>query len=144
MKKPKNDSERLQAVIDAVEESILNASDEELAEDIRLEGREPETTAANVQRLIATQIKAQRQKKLQAAKAGYAEHRKQRRSDRLSRLTNSADRRALLQQVLSRPEGVPDGLTMAFREGRKMSDNDVVGLLEDLDELGLLPDGDEQ
>lgn len=33
---------------------------------------------------------------------------------------------------------------MAFREGRKMSDNDVVGLLEDLDELGLLPDGDEQ
>ncbi len=144
MKKPKNDSERLQAVIDAVEESILNASDEELAEDIRQEGREPEAPAANVQRLIAGQIKAQRQKKLQAAKAGYAARGKQRRSGRLSRLTNPAERRALLQQVLSRPEGIPDGLTMAFREGRAMSDNDVTGLLEDLDELGLLPDGDEQ
>lgn len=143
MKKPKNDGERLQAVIDAVEESILNASDEELAEDIRLEGREPKAVAADVQRLIAGQIKAQRQQKLRAAKAGYAAHGKQRRSSRLSQLTNPAERRALLQQVLSRPEGIPDSLTMAFREGRAMSDNDVAGLLEDLDQLGLLPDGEE-
>lgn len=144
MKKPKNDSERLQAVIDAVEESILNASDEELAEDIRLEGCEPEAAAANVQRLIAGQIKAQRQKKLQAAKAGYAARKQHKKSSRLSRLTNPAERRALLQQVLSRPEAAPYRLTMANRDGREVTDDDVAGLLEDMEALGLLPDGDDQ
>lgn len=144
MKKPKNDTERLQSVIDSVEESILAASDQEMIEDIRAEGRDPEEVASNVRRLIADQVKARRQKKLQVARAGYAAQFQKSRRSRLSSLTSADERRAFLQSVLSRPAGIPNGLTMAFREGRDMSDDDVMGLLEDLDRLGLLPDGDDQ
>lgn len=101
MTRPKNDVERLQALIDAVEESILSASDEEIVEDVKLEGRDPQVAAGTVRSMIGAQIKAQRQQKLKAARAGYARTSSKIRSP-LGRLGDPAARRAFLDNLLSR------------------------------------------
>ncbi len=143
MTHPKNDVERLQSLIDAVEESILSASDEEIVEDVRLEGRDPQAAAGAVRSMIGAQIKAQRQQKLKAARAGYVRTSTKIRSP-LARLGDPAARRTFLDNLLSRRDDLPDGLTMAFREGKEMSDDDVSSLLDDLANLGLLEEDEER
>lgn len=143
MTRPKNDADRLRYLVDAIEESFLSASDDEIVDDIRLQGRDPEAAADAVRQLIQAQIKAERQKALHAAKQGL-------RIASLSRPRNSpipsdaGQRRSLLDRIMSGRAAIPMEMTLAFREGKGMSDEDVAGLLEDLAELGLINDGNDK
>lgn len=142
MTRPKNDIERLRTLIDAVEESILNASDEEILEDICLEGRDPDQVARSVQNMIGAKIKAHRQQKLKAAREGYARVSQNRRSP-LATLKDPVARRALLERIIATRDDLPAGITMAFRQGGEMSDEDVASLLEDLSQLGIPLEGED-
>jgi hypothetical protein len=62
MTHPKNGMERLEALLDVFEETILSASDEEIIEETRLEGRDPEAVANEVRVLINSQIEKYRQR----------------------------------------------------------------------------------
>lgn len=143
MTRPKNDEDRLRYLVDAIEESFLSASDDEIVDDIRLQGRDPEAAADAVRQLIQAQIKVERQKALHAAKQGL-------RIASLSRHRNSpipsdtGQRRGLVDRIMSGRAAIPMEITLAFREGKGMSDEDVAGLLEDLAELGLINDDNDK
>lgn len=134
----KNSIDKLREFLDAVEEDILRASDEDIIEETKRAGEDPEAAAQSVQQLIDSSTKRQRQKKLRTAREGYNRLVAQQRR-RISPIpSDPAERRALLDGILANRGDVPREITMAFREGGHMSDDDVSSILEDLAELGFL------
>jgi len=138
MSRPKSDIEKLNSLLDALEESILQTPDEEIIEETRREGKDPNKVADHVRDVIASQIKDHRQKRLRAAQEGYRGSVVERTGRSISIPESPSERRTLLTNVLNRRPDVPKEITVAWREGRYTSDDDIASLLEDLAELGFL------
>jgi hypothetical protein len=138
MNRPKSDTEKLNSLLDALEESILKTSGAEIIEEIRQEGKDPEAAANDVQQLIAAQIKQHRRKKLREAQEGYQKAAAASSRRPVAIPDSPAERRLLVASVLSRRPDVPTEITVSWREGRYASDDDVASLLEDLADLGFL------
>lgn len=139
MTRPGDAKERLRALLDAVEESIFTATDQEILEDIRDEGRDPQKVADAVRGLISSRIAAHRRQKLAAAREGYRQAASATpRPVRRSVPEDPAEQRALLASVIATHAGIPRAITLAFRDGKHASDEDVRSTLEDLAELGFL------
>ena len=71
MANKKTDSERLEAMFDALAESICNESDDELLEDLRQEGVDPEAEANRLKDMMLDTVKAFQQRGLVSAQEGY-------------------------------------------------------------------------
>jgi hypothetical protein len=141
MTPPGDANDRLRALLDAVEESISTATDQEILEDIRDEGRDPQKVADEVRGLISSRIAAHRRQKLAAARKGYRQAVSATpRPVRRPMPEDPAERRALLASVIATHAGIPRAITLAFRDGKHASDEDVRSTLEDLAELGFLDD----
>lgn len=140
---PKNDEERLKYLIESIEDSILSASDEEIVEDFRSKGQDPTRIALNAMALIRGQLNAERKQLLATARQGYLRAVGQRSAFR-SLPADARERRGLLERIMSAETQLPAELTLAFREGKEISDRDVTSLLEDLAELGFLNPEDSQ
>lgn len=142
MSHDKNQSEKLENLLDAIEEQFLRASDAGLKDDIVAAGEDPDRIANDVQSLIADQLKAHRQSKLLAAKSGFRKALEKSKTQRRFFEGQPQKARALLEKLIAIHSDIPEGLTMAFREGKEISDDDVQSILEDLEELGFV--GDEE
>ena len=116
----------------------MQTSDKGIIEEKKAAGADPESAAQHILSFIQSGIKKQRQYKLHVARERYNQFmtRQQRRTHTLPDVP--IERRALLNGILASNENVPREITMAFREGKHMSDDDVTSILEDLVELGLL------
>lgn len=129
------DRERLalNRLADALVEDVLNTSDEDILAELRDEGVDPHQFAASMQaRFELAVIKANKAKLIEAKAAVAADHSRLAGSPRAP--IDMADaRRRLRQAMASQP------LTLAARNETDMSDSDVLGMLEDLQELGALP-----
>lgn len=134
---PKNDEERLEYLIESIENSILSASDEEIVEDFRSNGQDPAQIASSAMALIQGQLNAERKQRLATARQGYLRAVGQQSAPR-SLPADPRERRGLLERIMSAELRLPSELTLAFREGKEISDRDVISLLEDLAELGFL------
>lgn len=139
MTRRKKADEGLQLVLDALAESILNASDQEIIEEIKSENRDPDVVAKDVQAVITASVNAYRKQRLVAAQQGYRQTTRRRLSYE-SIPENASDRLALLTSILTGRTDLPKEITMAFREGKGLSEDDVLSVLEDLAELGFLDD----
>jgi hypothetical protein len=131
-----DDSEkRFAGTIAAVDDAILAATPAEVAAELRALGLDPKTAAAGMRAKIEAAVRARGKKLMQAAAEEV------RRDRGLRVITGGApatgDLRAKLARLQSRP-GVPT--TVAARDGRTMSDADIVSLIEDLAELGITED----
>lgn len=140
---PKNDEERLEYLIESIEDSILSASDKEIVEDFRSNGQDPAQIASSAMALIREQLNAERKQRLVTARQGYL-HAVGQRSLSRSLPANPRERRGLLERIMSARARLPAELTLAFREGKEISDRDVTSMLEDLAELGFLDPEDSQ
>src|SRR6266536_6340248 len=131
MSHPKSDLEKLTSLLDTIEESMIQTPDEEIIEETRLEGKDPDTIADHVHQLITSQVKNYRQQKLRAAKEGY----RQSLSEGTRRFRpipeSPPERRALLTNILNTRPDVPREITVAWRQSQYISDDDVASLLED-------------
>lgn len=138
MIRPKSDIEKLDSLLDALEDSLLEASADEIIDETKQEGKQPEVVARQVKELIDAEINEHRRKKLRDAREGYRNSFAQgtRRSAAIP--GTPAERRQLVANILSRRTDVPSAITVSWREGRYASDEDVASLLEDLAELGFL------
>lgn len=124
--------EPIEAVFDAIEDSILNASEADLREDVEEAGENFSAIARDVRETFARVQKEQRQVALAAARASYAQASKRRSPVDFPNTPQA--RRALLGVALARhPE-----LTAQFRDFGGMSDADIQSALEDLNDLGKL------
>jgi hypothetical protein len=130
-----NNRERqpLSRLVEALVEDILAASDEEILAEEAEAGTDPAKTAAAMQALFEKSVLLSNKDKMRRAKAGAEAARH---VLVVPTATVVANPREHLRRVLaSRPAGVP--ITLAARNESELSDEDVLGMLQDLEELGI-------
>jgi hypothetical protein len=126
----------------ALIDDILDASDESILAEARQDGHDPVALAAATRALFEKAALASNKALLAAAKAAVAADR--RRTATVVPLDPAAARQRLARLVAQQPEAA---MTMAARKGKPadLSDEEVFGLLEDFEELGISlreePDG---
>ena len=136
-------AKRLQILLDIATESLLEASDKEILEEIRDAGCDHELLVQEARSAFARALQVHGQRHLQAAREGLQHQRRANTGrERRQRIpVDPATRRMLLDQILARDD-LPHAMTMAFREGGKdLPDDEVLSALEDLADLGFLDDG---
>ena len=137
----KTESERLEAMFDALAESICNESDDELLEDLRQEGIDPEAEANRLKNMILDTLKAFQQRGLVSAQEGYRRRVEQLEGKKYPIPEGRQERQSLFSLVLQQPQYA--GLVTAqYRDLKDLSDEDMETCLEDLAELGILDEVD--
>lgn len=134
----KNDIRRLESLLDFIAESIHAASEDDILETLRENGRNPDSVAAGVRSLIAGTVKKQRRQRLGVARQAY-----ERVNEWLTTLVSAIhipkDRvtmARMIEQLLTDAETSPS-LTLAFRKVTGVSDDDLSGMLVDFSALGM-------
>ena len=137
MANKKTESERLEAMFDALGESICNESDEEILEDLRQEGIDPEAEAARLRTMMLDTVKAFQQRRLIVAREGYRRRVEQLEKRKYPIPESAQERRSLFSFVLQQPQ-CARLVTAQYRELKDLTDDDIKTYLEDLAELGIL------
>jgi hypothetical protein len=129
----KEASDALDRLATALVDDVLTTSDAEILAEFREDGGDPDQHAAEMRSLFERSVLASNKSRLKAAKAGVA---RAKASTLSSTPVDMTKARELLHGVLKvLPEA--QRLTLAARKESELSDSDVVGLLEDLRELGV-------
>jgi hypothetical protein len=134
--KKKADREALMRLADAMAENVLKASDKELFAEAAEDNEDLEEIAAAMRKLFDKTESEAGKAKMAAARATLDELK--RRPVRVLHLDPAAARRRLEQALVDNPDTARK-LTLAARKGEKLSDDDVIGIVEDLEEMGILP-----
>lgn len=122
-------------------EDIFNVSDEQILAEFRDDGGDPDQNAVEMRALFEKSLLTVNKARMASAKAGAATSRHVPK-EQTANVVNIADARMRLRAVLMRADTIP-GLTLAARKENELSDDDVLGMLEELAELGLLEDNDD-
>lgn len=117
-------------------EDILSMSDEEVLAEFREDGGDPEQHASEMRAMFENSLLTANKARMSAAKAGVASSRRTM-SGPPAPVVDITNARARLRAVIARADSIP-GLTLAARKEDELSDSDVIGMLEELAELGLL------
>lgn len=136
MTDPNREKNALARLNRALIDDILAASDESILAETKEEGSDPAAIAAATRDLFEKAAAANNKALLAAAKAAVAAAR--RRSAAVVPLDAVAARRHL-QRLLAQHPDTAQKLTMAARKGKAgdFSDDEVFGLLEDFEDLGI-------
>lgn len=131
--------DRLDRIFLEVERSLERASEEELRDEIRAAGLDPDQVDASISSLLDRVLREHRQEPLRQAQAGYREA--------LAGYSKSPSRIPKTPQarraLLARFAATSGQLTAQFRDLDGQSDEDVTSALIQLDKLGLLPEADD-
>lgn len=130
------DREALDRLVDFLVEDALNASDEDILAEAREAGIEPESDAARLRALFERTVLDANKRRLLAAKAAVRAD-KSVPGRRATVLDIQEARRRLELLLEQRNTALP--ITMAARKESELSDADVMSMVHDLEELGLLP-----
>lgn len=137
MSNKRTDSENLHALCDALSDSVVGASDEEVIEESRLVGREPTGEASRLRALMLASVKTYQQRALRDARKAY-DVGEQRSLLRSLIPDTPTERRVLFSFVLAKQPQYSELFTAQHRELTDLTDEDIETYLEDLDELGIL------
>lgn len=134
----KGDKERiaLSRLANALTDDILSASDDDILAELREAGEDPARNADDMRGLFEKTVLLANKKRLNAAKAGAASVREVFPAP-VSSAADIGAARARLRQIIEAPCGTHK-VTLAARKESEMSDSDVLGMLDDLVELGIL------
>ena len=137
MTTPKRPTARveLERIEDALVDSLLNASGDELREEMAAAGIDPDSCIAEVDATIAAAKAECARSRLQDVRAELAEWRKR---DAKADVTALDAARAKLDQMRSGDRKLDEKMMLAARKGEGLSDSDMEGLLEDLAALAEL------
>lgn len=134
--------DELERIEDALVDSILHATGEELRDEIAESTDDADACIASVEESVAAAISKIAKARLADAQAELALWRTK--SGNVSALDREKAR-AKLQQIRGSDREFDSKMMLAARKGEELSDSDLEGLLEDLAELERLEpeDGDE-
>lgn len=121
--------EELERIEDALVDSILNASGDELRAELSAAGVDPETCIAEVDATIAAAKAECARKRLNDARIELAAWRK---SGAKANVTALDAARAKFERLRSGDQDLKQRLMLAARKGEGLSDSDMEALLEDL------------
>ncbi|MCX6543521.1 MAG: hypothetical protein NTV05_03805 [Acidobacteria bacterium] len=136
----------LRALHDALAESVLCSSDEELIEEVREEGLNPDAVAEDMRALLFRTLKTFQQRALVAAREQHREKAARLAAKSFRLPTSPAERRQLLDAVIAQHQQAGRMLTAQHRDFNEMTDEDVESWLQQFGHLGLLdakPETDE-
>jgi hypothetical protein len=140
----RNYSKDFRAVMNAIAESVIQESDEDTISEAKELGINLKSEADSVRTIFKGVLKSERQKKLVAAQKTYQEQSQALKKRTYSIPTSASDRRSLLNTVLNkRPELRQGILTAQHREFIDLPDEDVEGILKQLQLLGVLDENTE-
>lgn len=125
----------LKRLEDELVDDILAATDAEILSEATADGIDLAKNAADMRALFERSAIKANKAKLAAAQSGLAEERRQMRFGSPN-VTDIKDARSKLRAVLQKPN-LPEGFTVAARNESELSDDDVLGMLEDLAQLGI-------
>lgn len=129
--------ERLERVYDALEASLSDLTDEELREEVRALGADPNQVATEIRGLFAQIKKEHRQAKLRVARAGQRAAVEEYRNRTIRIPSDPIAQRAMIAQAAQRH---PQQFTMQHRDLEAMPNDELMEVLKQLDALGLLDD----
>ena len=132
--------DELERIEDALLESLLNASGQELREEIAAAGIDPDSCIADVEATIAAARAECSRKRLEDARAELAAWRKR---DAKTDATSIDAARLKLDRLRSGDKELDKKMMLAARKGEGLSDSDIEGLLADLAALEDLERGEE-
>jgi hypothetical protein len=130
----------LNHLADALVDDILCASDEEILAEFQEAHGDPDRHAAEMRHLFEKTVIAANKRRLAAAKAGAAASR--RGGGASATPIDIAQARRRLRAVLEAPNGPK--VTLAARKESELTDADILGMVEDLRELGVIPPDDDK
>lgn len=131
--------DQLDALADALSQSILDETNEETLQEAQLAGVDPDAEAARLKALMLGAVKKFQQRKLHEARAGYAADlaRIQRRV--YAKIPPTPEERLdLFTLVVARQPQYAEMYTTQHRELKDLTDEDIQSYLEDLEALGVL------
>lgn len=138
-KKPRDYETELRALMEALAESVVAATDEELINETREAGEDPTAAAEEVRAVLRNAVKAYEQRHLVEAQKAYEQRVDAIRRRTFSLPTTAENRRKLLNVVLTRKADLSSALlTLQHRDFTEWTDADVQSCLEQLGALGVL------
>lgn len=124
--------EELERIEDALVDNILNASGDELREELAAVGLDPESCIARVDAAISNAKAECARKRLEEARAEVAAWRER---DPKAKAAALDAARAKFDRLRSGDPELRQRMMLAARKGEGLSDSDMEGLLEDLASL---------
>jgi hypothetical protein len=121
--------EELERIEDALLDSILNASGDELQEELVVASLDPESCIAEVDAIIAAAMAESGRKRLKEARTELAGWRTR---DLRANVTALDAARAKFERLRSGDRELNERIMLAARKGEGLSDSDMEALLEDL------------
>jgi hypothetical protein len=142
---PRDYEAELRAIMDALAESVAEASDEDVLREAREAGEDPRTTADRVRNVLKRAAKDFEQRRLRAAAKTHAERVQSLRAHSYTLPNTPEDRKNLFTLVMTRkPELRRALVTLQNREFRNFTDADIQSCLEQLGALGVLREFEER
>ncbi|HUZ34126.1 MAG TPA: hypothetical protein VMV19_18770 [Xanthobacteraceae bacterium] len=133
----RNHDREVRRVEDALIEDIIGRSDEEILAEVREDHGDIDAAVQRLRGLITKALTLVAKKKLQAAQAAVREARE--RSSALRIIPGSFEvKKKLLLSVIARQPAGSSPLTLAARNADELTESDVDGILQDLQDLGLI------
>jgi len=130
-----------EALMHALADSVLKESPEELANDLREEGIDPDEYAEKIRKVMLEAVKAHRQQALIKAKRSYEDSIEAYEQRRYHLPATPERRRALFDRTIKRDPGLLQ-LTIQHREFTELTDQDITSYLRQLQDLNEITEDD--
>jgi hypothetical protein len=134
--KSKKERAALNRLNETLVDDILTASDEAILAEFKETHGDPIENATNLRALFEKSVVAMNKQRLADAKAGVATARRSSLPSSAQQI-DIAEARRKLRRVLDHPNG-DQPLTIAARKETELSDADVLSMLKDFEELGII------
>lgn len=132
------DEKQLKAILDALADSVEQASDEELLEDERAANRDAAKTETDVKRSLRTAVSRYQRQARERLRRSYEDQVAQQTAKGSWTIAPLEKKRAFLAHVLTQRPGLKGMLTAQHRDFKNLPEEDVDSYLEDLAALGVL------
>jgi hypothetical protein len=133
----RKERDALHRLADLLAEDVLNTPDDAILDEFKANHGDPLQNAAAVRALFEKSILIGNKRRLAAARAGVDADRRAQARD-LPPPVEIAEARRLLRGLLNKPAS-DRPVTLAARKETELSDADVLSMLANLKELGILP-----
>jgi hypothetical protein len=135
MRAVRDDIDRLQLILDAIEEMWLRLPDDQLP----LDAAEAKQDSKIGLHIVEAALKADGCRRMEATRRAMEAARGAREAATGRIPGDAAARRQLLESIVANDSTrLPERLTIAFRDGKELTDAEVESILSALDKLGFL------
>ncbi len=130
--------DQLRALRKSLADSVRSASDDELIDEVRDEGLDPDAVAEETRALLLKTVKDFKQRALVVAREQHRQKAARLAAQRYQLPASTEERRQLLDAVIAQHQQMGRMLIAQHRDFKELTDDDVESWLQQFGALGLL------